>query len=254
MSPSTDRRGARSLLPTRRSTAGSRSWKPTRDRATAGSTIDLWFGDRQLHVIGCTTPTPAASGGTSRCTGAWGTQSTGSHDDAGALVFDATVAVDGCPLVYSSDGGVHTNTSNASPACHAASWNEANVGMHALWLYAMTGADQAGVGNEDLYMGAQDTGSFASTDAGSANPSWTMPNCCDVFNIVADTNRVIWDVVERVLIPARRAGHVRSHQHQRSSTRSAPNRASLYSTSPTTSTSTPPTAMWRSRQRPLHHY
>ena len=159
-----------------------------------GRDYDLWFGDRQLHTIGCTTPAMPATGGTTRCSGGWATNTTGSHDDAGALAFDTTVAQDGCPLIYSSDGGVHTNTSNASPGCHAASWNEANVGMHALWLYAMAGADQAGGSSEDLYMGAQDTGSFAATNAGSANPTWTMPNCCDVFNIVADSSRVIWDM------------------------------------------------------------
>ena len=158
-----------------------------------GRDYDLWFGDRQLHTIGCTTPETPATGGSTRCSGAWATNSSGSHDDAGALAFDTTVAEDGCPLVYSSDGGVHTNTDDTSPGCHAASWNEANVGMHALWLYAMTGADQAGDSSEDIYMGAQDTGSFATTNGGAANPTWTMPNCCDVFNIVADSSRVIWD-------------------------------------------------------------
>lgn len=159
--------------------------------------FDLWVGRGvSLARAGCTTPDPLGAGGTQRCPGegSWVNAQAGAHDDTGDVVFDTANPVDGCPRVYSSDGGVHTNTVASSPDCHNPTWTRSNVGLHALWLYSMAGADQVGVSAEDLYMGAQDTGSFATTDAGAGSPTWTMPNCCDVFNIAATPGQVVWDL------------------------------------------------------------
>ena len=217
------------------------SFVATNQRANDGAgnnLFDLWFGDVSLHRRPCTTPTPAAPGGASRCPalpqgtdginndgdqidtdgdgfldtplideadeswlgqdggGAGGgyTRALGAHDDAGDIVFDTAVAVDACPEIFSSDGGVYYNTDNGAD-CHNPNWEQPNVTPHATWLWAMAGVDRPGnLSNEDLYFGVQDDGSWVSTDAGAADPTWSNKDCCDVFDVVADTTRVVYDV------------------------------------------------------------
>jgi uncharacterized repeat protein (TIGR01451 family) len=168
----------------------------------AGNAFDLWFGDLGLSRGGCTTPAAPAPGGATRCPTAPGagwvtgfTQNTGApgtaHDDAGDLVFDTEAATDACPTVFSSDGGVHVNT-NLGGGCQNPVWARSNVGHHAIWLFGMAGADRAGATAEDLYGGAQDNGAYGTTSAGASPPTWTNPQCCDVFDFVADANRAVW--------------------------------------------------------------
>lgn len=171
-----------------------------------GNSFDLWFGDVRLYRGGCTS-NPA--GGGLRCpmarTGAatspppagWSgpfTRSVGGHDDVGDIVFDSQAGNNACPMIFSSDGGVYFNTNTTSPGCHSPAWEQPNVTPHALWLWALDGADQGGLNSEDLYFGIQDNGSFATTNAGVALPTWTNVNCCDVFDITADPVRVVYDV------------------------------------------------------------
>jgi len=196
----------------------------TNQRSNDGDTnrFDLWAGDPNLFRAGCTTPSPAATGGALRCPMArpglipgdvtapgsppgpytvpagWAgpfTRSSGAHDDVGDIVFDSTVATDSCPLIFSSDGGVHRNLGGTIPFtdCQRPIWVRSNVGLHALWVWGMDGAHQAGNTDEDVYFGAQDNGSFASINAGALAPTWTNPDCCDIFNVVADPNRVLYD-------------------------------------------------------------
>ena len=150
--------------------------------------FDLWYSDTQLFRAACTTPNPAAQGGAARCPTAasWTNHQGGAHWDAGHLVFDTAVAVDACPRVYSTDGGAHTNTVNGNPGCHAPTWVRSNVGLHALWAWTMDGANRAGDAAEDLYFGNQDNGTFGTTTAGTNPPTWTNPNCCDTFDVLAD--------------------------------------------------------------------
>jgi hypothetical protein len=172
---------------------GSRIPFVTSNNRTAG--FDLWVGRGvNLFRAPCTTPAMPAPGGANRCptTGSWVNAQTGAHADTGDVVFDTGVANDRCPRVYSSDGGVHT-AGGANPACQTPGWSRANVGLHALWLYSMTGANQAGDTNEDLYLGNQDNGAMGTTSAGATPPTWNFPTCCDIFNIVADPTRVVWD-------------------------------------------------------------
>ncbi len=169
-----------------------------------GTAFDLWYGDVSVFRGGCTTPAAPAPGGAPRCpagravpatpppTG-WGgpfTRSTGAHDDAGYIVFDSGAAIDACPMLISSDGGVFLNT-DLGADCQNPDWEQPNTTPHALWIYGMDGADQAGDSAEDLYFGTQDNGTFASTDAGAAAPTWFNRDCCDSFDIVADVVRVI---------------------------------------------------------------
>jgi hypothetical protein len=183
------------------------NWNEFTPGATNGSRIpfvqtnqrttgfDLWVGQGvSLARAACTTPATPAPGGANRCPapGSWTNAQAGAHDDTGDVVFDTGVTTDGCPRVYSSDGGVFTNTVGGA-GCHAPTWADANVGLHALWLYSMKHANQAGDNNEDLYMGLQDNGAAGSTNAGAASVTWHYPNCCDVFNIAAEPARVVWD-------------------------------------------------------------
>lgn len=162
----------------------------------AGADFDLWFGDTQLFRAGCSTPATPAPGGAARCpaSGSWTNSQNGAHWDLGDVVFDTAVADDRCPRVMSSDGGVYRNTTAASPGCHGPAWEQPNVTPHALWLFGMDGADQAGATMEDLYFGCQDNGTFASTDAGAASPAWTNRDCCDGFDDSADPGRILYTV------------------------------------------------------------
>jgi uncharacterized repeat protein (TIGR01451 family) len=171
----------------------------------AGNAFDLWFGDVSLMRGSCTTPAAPAPGGANRCptpptgwAGGFTRQglgpATGAHDDAGDLVFDSQAANDACPRIFSSDGGVYRNTIAASPGCHTPTWEQPNVTPHALWLFGMSGAQQAGDLSEDLYMGTQDNGSFGATNGGAMPPTWHNQDCCDVHDIVGDPNRVVYIV------------------------------------------------------------
>ena len=161
-----------------------------------GTGFDLWFGDIRLHRASCTTPGIPGPGGATRCpSNTWAgpfTRSVGGHDDTGDISFNPLAPVDACPVMYSSDGGIYYNTLSASPACHSPAWEQPNVTPHALWLFAMAGADQPGSEAEDLYFGNQDTGTFASTTAGAEDPAVTNPRCCDGFDVVAESNRVLY--------------------------------------------------------------
>lgn len=122
------------------------------------------------------------------------TRLSGAHDDAGDVVFDSAVAVDACPEVFSSDGGVYRNTDNGAD-CVNPDWEQPNVTPHALWLFGMAGFNRAGTAAEDLYMGLQDNGTFANTNAGdavaAAQAAWHIDACCDGFDVVSDGNRVV---------------------------------------------------------------
>jgi hypothetical protein len=165
----------------------------------AGTAFDMWFGDVSLFRAGCTTPAVPAPGGADRCplSGAWAgpfTRTAGAHDDAGLLVFDTAVAVDSCPRIFSSDGGVYRNTTVVSPACHTPTWEQPTVTPHGLWLFTMAGANRATDAAEDLYFGNQDNGSFGTITGGAALPTWHNQDCCDVFDMVPDANRVVYTV------------------------------------------------------------
>ena len=164
-----------------------------------GNAYDLWFGDVRLFSRSCTTPANPAVGGASRCvTGITGDQAAnwtvaqqGAHADVGDIAFDITSTVDACPVLFSNDGGVYFNTINASPACHAPSWEQPNKTPHALWLFSMSGFDRPG-NAEDLYFGNQDTGAFSSNDAGAINPSVSNPTGADVFDIIGGDKKVVF--------------------------------------------------------------
>lgn len=167
----------------------------TNQRSDDGTTdrFDIWYADTQLFRGACTTPASPAQGGANRCpaVSSWTNAQSGAHWDGGDLLFDAESTVDACPLLFSSDGGVHTNTVTGSPGCHAPTWTRSNPGYHGLWLWTMDGEDRPGDTVEDLYFGLQDNGTFVTTDAGASSPTWTNPNCCDTFDVLAGPTWVL---------------------------------------------------------------
>ncbi len=108
----------------------------TNQRSNAGMTdrFSLWYADTQLLRGDCTTPTPPAQGGANRCgnTSGYSNQQSGAHWDAGDVVFDSAVSPDSCPMIYSSDGGVHRRTGG----CESPTWTRSNVGVHATFIWA----------------------------------------------------------------------------------------------------------------------
>jgi hypothetical protein len=161
----------------------------------AGRAYDLWFGDVSLHRRTCETPAAPAPGGASRCPpGEWTggfTRDFGGHDDLGRILFDPSVAVDACPILYSSDGGVYLNTKTTSPDCHSPAWNQPERTPRALWLWDFTAVKLQGVAEERIYFGNQDNGTFGTTKAGDDQPPWSNQVCCDGFNVAADAERVL---------------------------------------------------------------
>ncbi len=161
-----------------------------------GTAFDVWVGNVSLYRAGCTTPAAPAPGGANRCggPGTWAgpfTRTVGAHDDVGAIVFNVTQNVDACPVVFSSDGGMHVNTDTGAD-CHNPNWAKANVGYHAEWLWTMAADDQAGVTPERLTYGMQDDGLVLTQNAGATPPTWTQPGGIDVFDAVIDDDRLLF--------------------------------------------------------------
>jgi hypothetical protein len=170
------------------------------NQRSAANQFDLWFGDVSLYRVGCTTPSPQLPGGPPRCgtgtTPPWAggfTRNAGAHDDTGALLFDSAAATDACPVLLSSDGGVFYNTDQTAD-CHNPDWEQPDVTPHGLWPFTMSGADQPGEVDEDLYFGNQDNGVFGTIDAGSGTPAWHNDICCDGFDTAAEPAGVIYTV------------------------------------------------------------
>jgi hypothetical protein len=164
--------------------------------------FDLWLGGGHLHQVPCNSPSPFVPGGSVRCTtdiAKWSdtftdanVDYTKAHGDSGDLVFDPAKSVDACPTLYSSDGGIYRNSKTASPECHdQASFQPANVGVHALLLLGMAGSHRAGSQFEDIYLALQDNGLFYTGNAGAAKPSWTQGQGGDVIDVVADGARAV---------------------------------------------------------------
>ena len=43
-------------------------------------------------------------------------------------------------------------------------------------------------------MGQQDSGAFGTREAPGSAPEWNSPACCDVFDVEAEDNRVVYTV------------------------------------------------------------
>src|SRR5947207_1653255 len=102
---------------------------------------------------------------------------------------------EGCPVILASDGGTYINTVTQASACQSPKWIQSDVTTRGLWLWSLSGGDiPNSPSREALYMAAQDDGSFATLDAGTATPNWSNPDCCDAFDSVADNTQVLYTV------------------------------------------------------------
>jgi photosystem II stability/assembly factor-like uncharacterized protein len=165
--------------------------------ARAPGKYDLWFGDVSLYRRTCSTPSPAVPG--KRCqASAWCggfTSEHGAHDDMGDLAFDPSArALDACPILMSSDGGVFINKLTAAPECQNPAWTQPNVTPHGLWVFGMNEAHSASGLGELLYFGNQDDGTFAASNAETNSPTWSNIDCCDSFDVATDIDHVLYTV------------------------------------------------------------
>ena len=161
-----------------------------------GNTYDLWYGNIDLRRVTVTTPNNPAPGGASRlpALNTWTnslSQPSGGHNDCGDMIFDPTVTIDACPILFSNDGGVYFNTATGA-ACQTVAWEQPTVSPHGLWPFSMAGVNQPGNPAEDLYFMNQDNGTFATTNAAAAAPNWVNQNCCDGFDVGAGNNDVLY--------------------------------------------------------------
>jgi uncharacterized repeat protein (TIGR01451 family) len=173
----------------------------TNDRAQG---FDLWLGDGSLYRVPCTGQPPSCPTDTTKWSGSFTDHPGGAvqkaHGDSGDLVFDPSQAVDACPTLYSSDGGIHSNALAQSPACHDPAFRGANVGMHAFLIWDMAGVERLGEDAEELYMGVQDNGLYYTGDAGAAAPSWSHGIGADMYDLEADEDRVLASTGSRELM------------------------------------------------------
>lgn len=159
-----------------------------------GTGFDLWFGDTALFRAACTTPANTGSAA-QRCPGSgnWTNAQTGAHADVGDLAFNPTAANDACPVIFSNDGGVYFNQRTGSN-CHDPRWEQPTTSVTALWLWDMDGDARANRDEEGVYIGQQDSGAFGTREGGKTTPDWNSPACCDVFDVEAEDNRVVYTV------------------------------------------------------------
>lgn len=165
--------------------------------------FDLWYGDTQLYRAACTTPADTTSN-VRRCpaSNSWTTEQNGAHWDVGDITFDVDDSVNACPVLFSNDGGVYYNQRTGSN-CHSPRWEQPDRSVQALWVWDMDGYTRLNKSEEGVYMGQQDSGGFGTRVAPQQTPGWMSPACCDIFDVEAEENRVVYTVCCR-RAPARR--------------------------------------------------
>jgi uncharacterized repeat protein (TIGR01451 family) len=167
----------------------------TNDRSNG---YDVWTGIGNLVRGTCSTPSTPPAPNTARCT-VWsatytdknGTQVQNAHGDSGDVVFDSTTAVDACPTLYSSDGGIYRNDRADDPTmCQDPLFVGSNAGLHAFMLWDMEGVSLPGSDAEALYFGSQDNGLYYTGTAGADTPSWNHRIGGDTYEVAADSTGV----------------------------------------------------------------
>jgi uncharacterized repeat protein (TIGR01451 family) len=169
----------------------------TNDRSVG---YDVWAGIGNVVRGTCATPATLPSPNTPRCT-VWSdtyTDKNGSlpqraHGDSGDMAFDPSVAMDACPTLHSSDGGIYRNARAADPlTCHDPLFVGSNSGLHAFMLWDMEGVSMAGDDAEDLYFGTQDNGLYFTDEAGrtAGTPVWHHRIGGDLYDLAADGTTV----------------------------------------------------------------
>ncbi len=166
-----------------------------------GTHFEVFFLTDQIimHLTCDSTTTPRCTDGTGAGTAtcnpppgegvsgswlAWDSTIPHCSTDPGDIAYDPGV---GCPFLQGGDGGIF-KTASATDGCNVghpnfATFTQANVGLHALWLYQLAGsAVPTGTAHTDVYYGMQDNGQVCSNDDAA-----TFHNCggADVFNTIS---------------------------------------------------------------------
>ena len=155
--------------------------EPALERRHDGPLLPLVRGHaalpRRLHDADS-----AGTGGAKRCgnPSGYGNQQTGAHWDAGARLRQRS-GVDSCPMIYSSDGGVHRRNAG----CESPTWVRSNAGVHALFIWSGDGASQAGNANRPP-LRPPGQRELRHHERRRGLPTWTNPHCCDTFDVLAD--------------------------------------------------------------------
>ena len=164
--------------------------------ARSDSSFDLWYGDIQLWRASCRPARPDDPG--PRCpAGGWESDGywAGAHEDIGQVLFDPAAPVDACPLLLGTDGGIELNIKHENPFCHDPAWRQPDKTPHALWVRGMRVVVPLNAIPKDathhLYFGTQDNGSFGTTNAAAARPTWLNLDPADVGDVLADSVRVM---------------------------------------------------------------
>jgi photosystem II stability/assembly factor-like uncharacterized protein len=166
---------------------------------------DLWMGDGSLWRVSCSAQqTPNCSLDTldpnlwsGSFTDHLGAR-TDAHGDSGDLEFNPAGSVDACPTLYSSDGGIYTNTIVDPTTCHDPAFHGANIGLHAFLLWDMEGVHiDNDVDAEDIYFATQDNGLYYTGEAGKCDSSagqtctWLHRTGGDEADVAADGSTVL---------------------------------------------------------------
>jgi photosystem II stability/assembly factor-like uncharacterized protein len=162
---------------------------------------DLWVGDGSLWRVPCSSEQkpnclpedrPQWAGSFTDHLG----PRTDAHGDSGDLEFNPAMSVDACPTLYSSDGGVYSNTDTLAGTCEDPDFVGANTGLHAFLLWDLEGVHIEGTDTEDIYFATQDNGLYYTDEAGTCNPPaepcvWDHRTGGDEFDLAADETQVV---------------------------------------------------------------
>jgi hypothetical protein len=157
--------------------------------------FDVWYGDVNLFKTTATTPSTLAPGGTARAPlNSWANMQGSAHDDNGDIMFDPKARAGSCPKLFTSDGGVFTNSQVNNPDCQGPGWQQPNTTPHATWLWGFDGI-QLSPGTHGITYGLQDDGGFAATNVAEGfnppPPNWNNYVCCDLISNVEQSGNVL---------------------------------------------------------------
>lgn len=128
---------------------------------------------------------------TPRCSpaaGDWPDILAGQHTDPTDIAFDTSIP-NGCPILYSGDGGIFRTTVAPASCATSFGWADANVGQHGWDIRGFAGT--VNPASTDLYFGTQDNGIYYTGDGGATYHNEGP----DVYEVFADHNppaRVLW--------------------------------------------------------------
>ena len=168
--------------------------------------VRLWYGDVQLFRADCTTPATPGTRRPARCPLS-GTRAGTEPADRRALGRRRPALrhrgrgrrLPGALLLGRRGPPQHGGD---SPGCQSPTWARSNVGFHGLCCGRWTAQTGPATRTRTCSSGCRTTAPSRRTNAAPRPPTWTNPNCCDTFDVLADPT---WDA-GHVLLLQQRAG------------------------------------------------